>query len=127
MLLTEVPFARKAWALPFLTVLCPSQTYHRGRGIRHRKLTDRALQAMLKIWRWFPQKELIFVGDSSYAAIDLLNAAWKKVVMVTRLRVDAALYELTQRLKKGDWETTQERQKIAKLNRSKDYWGEGFS
>ncbi len=25
MLLTEVPFARKVWALPFLTVLCPSE------------------------------------------------------------------------------------------------------
>ncbi len=92
-LLTEVPFARKIWALPFLTILCPSERYHRERGIRHRKLTDRARQAILQIAKWFPTLELIFVGDSSYAALDLLNAVREKAVIVTRLRLDAALYE----------------------------------
>ncbi len=42
MLLVEVPFARRFWALPFLSVLCPSERYDNERGIRHRKLTDRA-------------------------------------------------------------------------------------
>ena len=93
MLLTEVPFARRVWALPFLTVLCPSERYHAERGICHRKLTDRARQAILRIWKWLPEHELIFVADSSYAALDLLNAVREKVVMVTRLRLDAALYE----------------------------------
>ena len=32
MLLTEVPFAQKVWALPFLTVLCPSERYDEERG-----------------------------------------------------------------------------------------------
>ncbi len=40
MLLTKVPFAKKVWALPFLTVLCPSERYDEGRGIRHRKLDE---------------------------------------------------------------------------------------
>ena len=83
MLLTEVPFAHKVWALPFLTVLCPSERYHQERRMRHRKLTDRARQAILRIWRWFPEKQLIFVGDRSYAAIDLLNAVREKVTLVT--------------------------------------------
>lgn len=93
MLLTEIPFAKKVWALPFLTVLCPSERYHLERRIEHRKLTDRARQAILRIWRWFPEKRLIFVGDSSYAAIDLLNAVREKVTIITKLRLDAALYE----------------------------------
>ncbi len=93
MLLTEVPFARKVWALPFLTVLCPSERFHKERGIRHRRLTDRARQAILRIWKWLPEFELVFVADSSYAALDLLNAVREKVVMLTRLRLDAALYE----------------------------------
>lgn len=101
MLLTEVPFARRVWALPFLTVLCPSQRYYEERGIRHRKLTDRARQAILRIWRWFPEKRLIFVGDSSYAAIDLLNAVREKVTVVTKLRLDAALYEAAPERKSG--------------------------
>jgi hypothetical protein len=93
MLLTTVPFAKKVWTLSFLTVLCPSERYHRERGIRHWKLTDRARQAILRIWRWFPQKKLIFVADSSYAAIDLLNAVREKVTVISKLRLDATLYE----------------------------------
>jgi hypothetical protein len=100
MLLAQVPFARKVWALPFLTVLCPSERYHKKRGIRHRKLTDRARQAILRVWRWFPEKKLIFVGDSSYAAIDLLSAVREKVTVVTKLRMDAALYEAAPKLAK---------------------------
>ena len=93
MLLSEVRFAKRVWALPFLTVLCPSERYDRERGIRHRKLTDRARQAIEMIARWLPERELIFVGDSSFAALDLLNAVRRKVTMITRLRLDAALYE----------------------------------
>jgi hypothetical protein len=88
------------WALPFLTILCPSERYHTERGIRHRKLTERARQAILWIWKWLPERELIFVGDASFAAIDLLTAVREKVVMVTRLRLDAALYEAAEKLEK---------------------------
>jgi DDE superfamily endonuclease len=101
MLLTQIPFAGRVWALPFLTVLCPSERYHVERGMRHRKLTDRARQAILQIWRWLPEKKLIFVGDSSYAALDLLNAVREKVPVVTKLRLDAALYEVAPERTKG--------------------------
>jgi len=100
MLLAEVPFAKRVWGLPFLTILCPSERYHKERGIRHRRLTERARQAILWIWKWLPDRELIFVGDASFAALDLLNAVREKVVMVTRLRMDAALYEAAEKLEK---------------------------
>lgn len=93
MLLAEVPFARRVWALPFLTVLCPSEKYHTERGLRHRRLTDRARQAILLICRWMGRYRLVFVGDSSFAALDLLNAVKDKATIVSRLRMDAALYE----------------------------------
>jgi len=92
MVLTEVGFAKKVWALPFLTVLCPSERYDEERGIRHRRLTDRARQAILLIKRWLPQIDLVLVGDSSFAALDLLNAVREKVTLVSKLRLDAALY-----------------------------------
>ncbi len=101
MLLAEVPFARRGWALPFLTVLCPSQRYDEERGRRHRKLTDRARQAILLIKRWLPDFDLVFVGDSSFAALDLLNAVTDKVTVVTRLRLDAALYKKARARQKG--------------------------
>ncbi len=92
MVLSEVPFAGRVWALPFLTVLCPSERYDAERGIRHRKLTDRARQAILLIKRWLPNPDLVFVGDASFAALDLLNAVREKVTLVSKLRLDAALY-----------------------------------
>jgi len=92
MVLTEVGFAGRVWALPFLSVLCPSGRYDKERGIRHRRLTDRARQAILLIKRWLPKLDLVLVGDSSFAAIDLLNAVKDKVTVVSKLRLDAALY-----------------------------------
>jgi hypothetical protein len=55
----------------------------------------------LRIWRWFPEKKLVFVGDSSYAALDLLNAVREKVTVVTKLRLDAALYEVAPERRPG--------------------------
>lgn len=101
MLLTEIPFACRVWALPFLTVLCPSERFDRTRGIRHRKLTDRARQAILTIKRWLPNFDLVFVGDSSFAVLDLLTAVKDKVTMVSRIRLDAALYKKAAAKKPG--------------------------
>jgi len=60
MLLTEVRFAEKVSALPFLTGLCLSERYAEERGIRHRKLTRRARQAILLSKRWLPQFDARF-------------------------------------------------------------------
>ncbi len=101
MLLTEVGFAGRVWALPFLTVLCASERYHREKGIRHRKLTERAKQAILLIKRWFPNKDLVFVGDGGFAVIDLLNAVREEVTVVSRIRLDAALYRKVRARRQG--------------------------
>ena len=93
MLLCEVPWARRVWALPFLTVLCPSQRYNQARGKTHKKLTDYARQMTLQLRRWLPDRHLIVVGDSSFAALELLASVRAYATMVTRLRLDAALYE----------------------------------
>ena len=101
MLLTEIPFAGRVWALPFLTVLCPSERFDQERGIRHRKLTDRARQAILIIKRWLPDFDLVFVADSSFAVLDLLAAVKDQVTMVSRIRLDAALYKRAAAKKPG--------------------------
>lgn len=95
MLLAPIPWVRKVWALPFLTVLAPSERYYQSRARGHKKLTDWARQMLLQLRRWLPQRQLVVVADSSYAVIELL---WRltqlahPVHMVTRLRLDAALY-----------------------------------
>ncbi len=93
MLLVDIPWAGRVWALPFLTALCPSERYYKERGRAHQKLTERARQMLLTVKRWLPQREIVVVGDSSFAALELLDAVRGEVTVITRLRLDAALYE----------------------------------
>ncbi len=96
MWLGQIPWAGRYWALPFLTVLAPSERYHRQRGRRHKKLTDWAWQMILQLRRWLPHRPLVLVGDSSYAVLDLLHCCQslaQPVTLIARLRLDAALYE----------------------------------
>jgi hypothetical protein len=93
MLLVPIGWAKRVWGLPFFTVLAPSERYHQQRGSAHKKLTDWARQMLLQVKRWLPDRPVVAVGDSSYAAIDLLNVVREQVCMITRLRLDAALYK----------------------------------
>jgi hypothetical protein len=94
MLLAPIPWAERIWALPFLTALAPSERYCRERGRRHKKLTDWARQMALQARQWLPGREIVLLGDSSFAALDLLvTLARHGLTGVTRLRLDAALYE----------------------------------
>jgi hypothetical protein len=93
-LLSPMPWAGRVWALPFLTVLAPSQRYCEERGLRHKTLTDWARQITLQARRWLPGREIVLRGDSSFAVLDRLVALLRHdVIGVTRLRLDAALYE----------------------------------
>jgi DDE superfamily endonuclease len=92
MLVVPVPWAGRAWALPFLTVLAPSERCARERGGRHKRLTDWARQALLQVARWLPDRRVVAVADSSFAVLELLDAARRRVCVVTRLRLDARLF-----------------------------------
>jgi hypothetical protein len=94
MLLAPIPWAGRVWALPFLTVLAPSERYARARGRRHKTLSDWARQMVLQARRWLAERELVVVADSTFAALELLAAVARQgIISVTRLRLDAALYE----------------------------------
>ena len=55
----------------------------------------------LQLRRWLPGKALVIVADSSYAALELLGAVGSHVSFITRLRLDASLYELAAARKSG--------------------------
>mgnify|MGYP003378460597 CR=1 FL=1 len=96
MLLAPIPWAERVWALPFLTVLAPSERYHQQRERRHKPLTLWARQMITQVRRFLPTRLLVVVADSSYAALELLCACQglaEPVTMITRLRLDAALYD----------------------------------
>ena len=90
-----VPWARRHWALPVLTVLAPSSRYYQRQGRRHKKITDWARQMVMQLRRWLPHRPLVLVGDNGYAVLDLLHCCQslrQPVTLIARLRLDAALY-----------------------------------
>jgi hypothetical protein len=94
-LLVEVPWAGRPWALPFLTVpvLAPATSAKLGKP--HRTTIDRAQLLIGLVRRWQPGRALVLVGDGGFAAVPLGHACrgLGRTALVTRLRLDAALYE----------------------------------
>jgi hypothetical protein len=95
LLLTPIPWAQRVWALPFLTVLAPSERYHEQHGKKHKTLTDWARQMIRQLSRWLPERRLIIVADGGYAVVEFLASmlCLPLVTIVTRMRLDAALYD----------------------------------
>jgi hypothetical protein len=96
MLLTPVPWAQRVWALPFFTVLAPSERYSQQHRRRHKKITDWGRQMIRQLRQWLPERKLVVVADSRYSVLELLACSARMiepVAIVTRLRLDAALYD----------------------------------
>jgi DDE superfamily endonuclease len=91
MLLVPVLWSRRVWALPFLTALY--WPIAKGTQQRHKTSVDGVRHIMQQARRWLPGRRLVLVVDGGFAAVSLALACVKnKVVMVSRLRWDAALY-----------------------------------
>ncbi len=92
----EIPWAGRVWALPFLSAPAPSERHCRERGARHKKVADWAWQTLLQLRRWQPRREIVCVADGGYASLELLDrcrSIANPITFITRLRLDAALYE----------------------------------
>jgi hypothetical protein len=99
-LLVPVPWTSRVWSLPFLSTLAYSERYAEERGKkRHKTLTDWAWQLLLLVRRWQPEREIVAVADGGYASLKLLDRCRRlsnPITFITRLRLDAALYEPAQ-------------------------------
>jgi hypothetical protein len=81
-----------------LSALAYSERYaqERGNNKRHKTLTEWAWQLLLLVRRWYPQREIVAVADRTYASLKLLDHCRRlsnPITFITRLRLDAALYE----------------------------------
>jgi DDE superfamily endonuclease len=93
MVIVPIRWSGRHWALPFLTILAPSARCSESHGKRHKTLTDWARQAILQTKRWLPHRRLIIVLDAAGAALKLLAEVRQHVCVVTRLRLDANLFQ----------------------------------
>jgi hypothetical protein len=95
-LLAPVPWASRVWSLPFLCALAYSERYAKECGKRHKPITEWAWQLLLVVRRWYPKRQIVAVADGGYASLKLLErcrALSNPITFITRLRLDAALYE----------------------------------
>ena len=88
MLLVPVSWADRIWALPFLTVLCPSERYYQARGRAHQSLLERAQQMLRLLARFLPTRSVVVVADQAFSALALLDAVRHPVAVITRLRLE---------------------------------------
>lgn len=132
MLLAPIPWAKRVWALPFLTVLAPSERYYLERKRQHKPVLKWARQMVGQVRRWLPNRKLVLTADSTYAALDFLSFCQglvRPVTVVTRLRLDAALYDRALARTKG--QTGRPRKKgarqatlLARLTDATTVWSE---
>jgi hypothetical protein len=96
MLLAPIPWADCVWALPFLTALMPSKQHCQDKGRRYKTVCEWAIQMISQLRRWMPERDIVVVADGAYSTLKLLAhciSLPNPVTMVTRLRVNAALYD----------------------------------
>jgi hypothetical protein len=94
MLLVPIPWAHRVWALPFLASLAPSERYYSTKQRKAKTLLDWARQQAFQLRRWLPNRQLILVADGAFAALEFLGELrTASIVCITRLRLDARLFE----------------------------------
>ena len=95
-LLAPVPWASRVWALPFLSALAPPSATQKSRASGTRSSPSGPGSCFLLVRRWYPEREIVAVADGGYASLKLLDRCrrlTKPITFITRLRLDAALYE----------------------------------
>jgi hypothetical protein len=86
-------FARRAFALPFFTVLEPSEKCMKKQGKRHKTTLDWSIQMVKQLVRWAPMVPFILVGDGGFACAKLAWAClMHNVALVSRLKMNARMY-----------------------------------
>ena len=98
MLLVPLPWSTRPWALPFLTLLAPSERANTKAKRRHKTTVDWTVQAVKVITRWLGGRRWTLIGDGGYACVHLAHACVARgVTLISRLRLDAQLYTFPDR------------------------------
>jgi hypothetical protein len=65
MLLVPLPWSTRPWALPFLTLLAPSERANTKAKRRHKTTVDWTVQAVKVITRWLSGRRWTLLGDGA--------------------------------------------------------------
>jgi hypothetical protein len=93
-LIIKLPWCKRCWALPFLTVLAPSKKANEAANKKHKTSIDWTMQMISIVSRWLVKKPWILLGDGAYACMDLAHHCLRKnVTLISRFRLDAQLFK----------------------------------
>lgn len=102
MVLAQVPFAERVWGLPFLTLLAPSEKYHKRLKRRHVTTIDHALRITRIVARWLSARRIIIVCDGAFSCCHFLHKAGAHAAVIVRLRLNARLFTQPPARKPGE-------------------------
>lgn len=94
--LVKLPVATRPWALPVLVALYRLPEWNRVPGTRHQTPAHLARLLLARLIRWFPERHVIFVGDSGYGTSEtarFCRTHRQHLTLVRKLYGAAALYE----------------------------------
>ena len=102
MLLVPVPWCQRSWALPVLSVPTLTPVTSAKLGKRHRTTAQAAQILIALLRRWYPEREIVLVGDGGFAATSLGHTCRRlRVCFVSRLLLTAQLYDPVPPQRKG--------------------------
>jgi hypothetical protein len=94
--LVRFPFASRPWALPVPVALYRPPLDEQQRGRRHRAPAQLLQRLLRLLWRWFPDRQLVFAGDQNDGSHDmalLAPRAQGRLHVVSKFHPKANLYE----------------------------------
>lgn len=97
MLVVQVPWSSRAWALPFFSVLAATPKVSKQLGKPHKTVGEIAQQMVMIVRRWLPDVARVpisLVGDTAYSILELgLCCVKHNVTLVAPMRWECSLHE----------------------------------
>lgn len=93
--LVKLPLTSRYWALPVLVDLYRPKKVNEAEKRRHRTPVEIMIRLLRVLLRWFPDRDIIFTGDSGFGTHELTSFAHqhKPLALVSRFYANANLYE----------------------------------
>src|SRR2546425_908925 len=92
-LVVSLPWTKRRWALPFLSVLATTPKVSEALGKRHKTLARLAQQMVAVVHSFLPTIPIKVIGDGAYSVIELgLTCAKLQASLIAPLQLDARLF-----------------------------------